>query len=298
MSHCWNRSDFCYLSKWRWWIIDFCWWTWIESVFFFCFCFFGKISSLNWWSDFEQNISLWCFCSPVKWQCHANAFELTVITSCDSVFFLMALDLMDIKVDSKNTRKCFNYVLTCCISIAGLVLTELPLQQHFSTSVGHSAHEFHVSKAEKKRKWNPVKMTETNWKHCSLEVHSLAEFALWSLLSTSLWTYFLGLQFFKEESRSARHPKANLCCLRHFEHKIRCLPKLASHRQSLFQTKPSMWRLIFRNPIKEAFVPGSRLSRQSYDSCHEKCGTDNGLNEKSIFESTVIVVFWGSSLLN
>lgn len=62
----------------------------------------------------------------------------------------------------------------------------------------------------------------------------------------------LSAPVFKEEPKSAQTPQGNLCCLCNFEHNIWCLPKLASHRHSLFQSKPSMWRLIFRNPIKEA----------------------------------------------
>lgn len=121
-----------------------------------------------------------------------------------------------------------------------------------------------VSLASKERLWNPLKLTETEWKHTLLEVGKMGELDLWVViwairpLSVSLWAlqnhfYAINqLQLLKKSLKSAQTPQGNLCCLCNFEHNIWCLPKLASHRRSLFQSKPSVWRLILRNPIKEA----------------------------------------------
>lgn len=188
-----------------------------------------------------------------RWSVIGGDLEITplLLAACASLY-LMELSPKPVGSKVKNTvvhqKKNFHaldillLMWKCC-----LVLIELPLQQH--------SHKF-LKQAKKGCgiHWNWLRPNEkqNGW------VGSLSGYlgdraaVCFSLGSAEPFYSIYQLQFLKTSLRSAQTPRGNLCCLCNFEHNIWCLPKLASHRRSLFQSKPSVWRLIFRNPIKEA----------------------------------------------
>lgn len=67
-------------------------------------------------------------------------------------------------------------------------------------------------------------------------------------------------------------------------------PKISLAQAIILPIEAAHVASCFQECDKGGFVLGSRLSWQSYDSCHEKCGADNGQNEKSVIESTAVLV--------
>lgn len=124
-----------------------------------------------------------------RWSVIGGDLEITplLLAACASLY-LMELSTKPVGSKVKNTvvhqKKTFHaldillLMWKCC-----LVLIELPLQQH--------SHKF--SLASKERLWNPLKLTETEWKHTFLEVGKMGELDLWVViwairpLSVSLW---------------------------------------------------------------------------------------------------------------